>query len=150
MRARSSKDDQAFFAKLYNPYVQAGIIYACILLFSAAGSAAASDTFPWLVSTSFLLFFAIFNAICSLTAKSINKYWGQSITAFLVLGGLGILTAWGISGVTIDEAGSYRWLYFVLGFTYLVFLCMLAFMKNIVDFAQREEWNQPRRRRRRK
>lgn len=147
MRARTSENDQAFFAKLYNPYVQAAIIYGCILLFSAAGSAA-SETFPWLVATSFLLFFAIFNAVCSLTAKSINKYWGRSITAFLILAGLGIVTAWGISGVSIDDAGSYRWLYFVLGVSYLVFLSMLGFMKNIVEFAQREEWNQPRRRRR--
>ncbi|MGK0452465.1 MAG: hypothetical protein ACJAXE_003142, partial [Neolewinella sp.] len=38
----------------------------------------------------------------------------------------------------------YKWIYFVVTFGYLVFLSMIAFMKKIVEFAQKEEWNRPK------
>lgn len=38
----------------------------------------------------------------------------------------------------------------VVTFGYLVFLSIVGFIKRIVEFAQREEWNQPRPRNRKK
>lgn len=40
---------------------------------------------------------------------------------------------------------TYRWIYIVVTFGFLVFLSMVNFMKKIVEFAEKEEWNQPRR-----
>ena len=148
MAPPTREQEASFFSKAYNPFLQAGLVYAVILLFSLAGKGGASETFPWLVSTAFVLFFAIFNSVLSLSAKDLNQYWGRSIAAFILLAGAGIGTAWGLSGIAIDDAGSYRWLYMVVGISYLVFLSLLGAMKNIVEFAQREEWNRPRRRNR--
>ena len=57
------------------------------------------------------------------------------------------LFAWFVSSLSIGEAGSYKWIYFVVTIGYLVFLSMMGFMKNIVDFAQKEDWSHPRLRR---
>jgi hypothetical protein len=72
------------------------------------------------------------------------KYWGRSIYSFAGLAAASGLLAWGLSGLSISEAGSYKWIYFVVTFGYLVFLSMIAFMKQIVEFAQKEEWNKPK------
>ena len=47
----------------------------------------------------------------------------------------------------MSEAGSYRWIYIVVAIGYLVFLSLMAMLRKIVEFAQREEWNHPRIRR---
>ena len=139
------------YDNIFNPPVQAALTLFLIITVSLGGMALRPSgvidigpAFPWLAATSFLLFFAVFNAVGSLTVKNLNKYWGRSMMSFLALGVVSGLTAWGLSTMTIDEAGSYRWLFFVVGFGYLVFLSLLGFMRAIVQFAQREEWNAPR------
>ena len=139
------------YDNIFNPPVQAALTLFLIITVSLGGMALRPSgvidigpAFPWLAATSFLLFFAVFNAVGSLTVEHLNKYWGRSMMSFLVLGAVSGLVAWGLSTMTIDEAGSYRWLFFVVGFGYLVFLSLLGFMRAIVQFAQREEWNAPR------
>ena len=139
------------YDNIFNPPVQAALTLFLIITVSLGGMALRPSgvidigpAFPWLAATSFLLFFAVFNAVGSLTVENLNKYWGRSMMSFLALGVVSGLTAWGLSTMTIDEAGSYRWLFFVVGFGYLVFLSLLGFMRAIVQFAQREEWNAPR------
>jgi len=51
-----------------------------------------------------------------------------------------------LSGVAIGKAESYRWIFIVVSFGFLVFLSMINFMKKIVKFAEQEDWTQPRRR----
>lgn len=105
-----------------------------------------SDQFPWTIATSFLLFYAIFNSVISLASKDLNKYWGRSMLCFAVLACSSALVAYFFSALTIDEIGPYKWIYFVLSFGYLVFLSILGFMKRIVDFAEREDWQAPKQR----
>lgn len=108
------------------------------------GVTSVSDRFPWLTSAAFILFFALFNSVYSLSAKSTTKYWGRSIYSFLGLAVVSGLMAYLFSSIPINEAGSYRWIYFVLTLGYLVFLTIVTLMRTIVEFAQREEWNHPR------
>ncbi len=106
--------------------------------------------FPWTITASFILFYAVWNSLVSLLASNLENYWGRSISSYIVLAGLSGLTAWFFSSLTINEAGPYRGIYIVLTIGYLVFLSVIGFMKKIVEFAQKEEWNQPRLRKRRK
>jgi len=143
--------DSSIFESNIDPLYQAGGALAAVLVFDVIGSgvgAASADVvsskWPWLVAASFMLFFALFNAILSATSGNLLKYWGRSIYSFMGLAlGAGLL-AWGFSGIPIGEAGSYKWIFFVVTFGYLVFLSMVAFMKKIVEFAQKEEWNRPK------
>jgi len=50
------------------------------------------------------------------------------------------------SSVAFNDAGTIRWIFYVLTFVYLVFLSILNFMKKIVSFAEREEWSAPKKR----
>ncbi|MEO0779409.1 MAG: hypothetical protein AAF146_22810, partial [Bacteroidota bacterium] len=90
------------------------------------------------------LFFALINSLSSLSAEDLNKYWGRSMLAFAALAVASGLTAYGLSSLSINEAGSYRWIFIVLTFGYLVFLSIIGLMKNIVEFAEREDWQSPK------
>ena len=143
-----------FYEKAYNPFLQAAIILggmvAVVILSKLVNSTGLLDVgpkFAWMSAASFMLFFAVFNSVFSLSSENLNRYWGRSIIAFLGVAALMAGAAYLFSGMTIDEAGSYRWIFFVVTFGYLVFLSIMGLMKNIVEFAQREEWNHPRIRR---
>ena len=145
------KTNQSFFEKAYSPFVQAAIVYGGVLIVIAGGAIVkssglmyVSDRFPWMTAAAFMLFFAMFNSVFALSSKSMGKYWGKSIYSFLGLAALAGLTAYLTSSLSINEAGSYRWIYIVVTIGYLIFLSMISMMRTIVDFAQREEWNQPR------
>lgn len=105
--------------------------------------------FPWMTSATFILLFAMLNSVQSLTTKNMARYWGRSIYSFMGLAVVSGMTAYLFSSLSINEAGSYRWIYIVLTFGYLVFLSIVSFMRKIVEFAQKEEWNHPRIRRKR-
>lgn len=143
-------ESDSVFDKAVNPYLQGGIVFGLMLVISLGGVALRSSgvdidqSFPWVCSASFMLFFAIFNSLFSISTKNYNQYWGRSMTTWLVLAVVGGLVAWGLSFQTISEAGSYRWIYIVLTIGYLIFLAMMGFLKRIVEFAMREEWSQPR------
>lgn len=143
--------ETSIFERNVDPLYQAAGTLGLVFIFDVLGSALGAATtntvtskWAWLVAASFMLFFALFNAILSATSNNILKYWGKSIYSFLGLAiGAGLL-AWAFSGLPIGEAGSYKWIYFVVTLGYLVFLSMVAIMKKIVEFAQKEEWNRPR------
>ena len=145
------KSNQSFFEKAYSPIIQAAIIYGGVLVMIALGAIVKAsgityvpDRYPWMCAAAFMLFFAMFNSVFALSSKNMAKYWGKSIYSFLGLAALAGFTAYLTSSLSISEAGSYRWIYVVVTIGYLIFLSMISMMRTIVDFAQREEWNQPR------
>lgn len=143
--------ETSIFEKKIDPIYQAGGVLVAVFISQAIGSAISAGTddlvtnrWAWLCAASFLLFYALFNAIMSATSNNILKYWGRSLYSFIGLAlGSGLL-AWAFSGVPIGDAGSYKWIFFVVTFGYLVFMSMIAIMKNVVEFAQKEEWNKPK------
>lgn len=151
------QEKQSLFEKAFDPIYQALICFGGVLiigligkLLQLSGLMDISDRFPWMTAASFMLFFALFNSVFSLSAKNAMQYWGRSIYSFLGLAIASGLIAWLFSSLTINEAGSYRWIYIVLTIGYLVFLSIVNLMKRIVEFAQREEWNHPRLRNRKR
>lgn len=103
--------------------------------------------YVWSIAAAFMLLYALANSLLSLRAGNFLKYWGSSMYSYL---GLAIASAFAarlFSGLSIGEAGSYRWIFIVVTFGFLVFLSVVNFAKRIVQFAEREEWNQPRKRR---
>lgn len=147
----STSAPTSIYDRPVSPFLQAAIAFGSVIIFILAskviklsGLMEVPDRFPWITAASFLLLFALFNSVFSLSAENILKYWGRSLYSFVGLAVGSGLAAYLFSSITIDEAGSYRWIYIVLTIGYLVFLGMMAFMRQIVEFAQREEWNHPR------
>lgn len=147
----------SFLYKAYNPALQALLVFVAgfvVMLFAKlifmTGILEPNPRFPWMTAASFMLFFAIFNSITSLSAKDLNNYWLRSMLSFAVLAVASGFMAYLFSSLSISEAGSYRWIFQVLTFGYLVFLSILGFMKKIVEFAEREDWRAPKKRKRKK
>lgn len=142
-----------FFKKLDLPPYQAAAIFVAALLLmgfgwlmTISGILVFDKLYAWSIGAALMLFFAMLNSLLSLRASSFAKYWGASMYSFLALGFATSMAAWGFSGIPLREAGSYRWIYIVVSVGFVVFLSMVNFMKIIVRFAEKEEWNQPRKR----
>ncbi|MBK8492007.1 MAG: hypothetical protein IPL49_14250 [Saprospirales bacterium] len=147
----SDYEENSLYTKAYNPILLAGVIFGAhilvvmgSILVRLSGLVEVGQRFPWLSAASFLLFFAVFNSIFSLSSKNAGQYWSRSIASFAGLAIANGLAAWLFSALTINQAGSFRWIYVVVTFGYLVFMSIMNMIKRIVEFAQREEWNQPR------
>lgn len=146
--------EDTFIRWITNPLFQAGgLLIANIIitfiekLMEWSGIVATNERFPWLSAASFLFMFAIMNSLTLLTTKEQGKYYSQSIMSFLGLAAGLAFIAYLFSSLSIWDAGSYSWIYIVLAIGYGVFFGIILMMKNVVEFAQREEWNQPRVRR---
>ncbi len=95
--------------------------------------------FPYVVSFSFLLFYALGNCLLSFAEDNQTKYWAESIVSYVVLASAGAGIAYLMSGLTIGEAASFKWIFFVFTFGYVVLLTIMRSMRKIVMFAQRED-----------
>jgi hypothetical protein len=105
---------------------------------------AVSPKFYWLTCTALMVVYSVFNSIASLAIKDDKNYFRDSVYSFAALAIVAGYTAYLFSGLPIFEAGSYSWLFKVVFFVYLTFMSMVRFMKFIVEFAQKEEWNSPK------
>lgn len=151
------KTNDTAWAKISNPIIQGLIALALVVLIDLggkllewAGLLTLEQRFPYLTAASILLCFAMFNSLLSLSAPNTLQYWGKSIYSFLGLVFSSISLAWLLSGLRLSEAGSYWWILIVVTFGYLVFLTLVNTIRSIVNFAQKEEWNQPRFRQKRR
>ena len=126
---------------------QQAIIVLClgVLIMLVAALANFSDgvevspNFYWLTAASCILLYAMFNAMISVSAENIDKYWRGAIPIYFGLMILLSLLATMLSGIPIMEAESYAWIYIILTFGYLAFLSMARFIKRILSIAMREE-----------
>lgn len=134
----------------FQAVIAAGLMATFLLfgLVSSVSGAEPNERFGYQVAATALLLFGVANALFSLGAESINKYWSASFVSYLLLAGLGLLVARLLTGLWISEAGSYKWIYTVLTFGYLVILSIMSAIRGIVNFAEDEEWSQPRERNR--
>lgn len=97
------------------------------------------EHFPWTVAAAFTLLFGVINSVLSLAATDQNKYFGTSIMSYMGVLVVGGFIAWLFSGQSIHEAKSFRWIYIVFTFGYLLFLCMVRAMRKIVKIAQDQD-----------
>lgn len=140
------RDTPSPFKQAVPPHKQAIFILAAMpimmllfLLPSWAGLFTLDEYFPWTVAASFTLLFAIGNSVLSLAATDQNTYWGRSIMSYVVVAVGGGLIAWLFSGQTVYEAKSFKWIYVVFTFGYLLFLSMVRAMRKIVKIAQDQD-----------
>lgn len=152
-----STTNTSIFERATNPIFMAILVYLAGVVIMLGGKLIGfigllpvPQKFPWLTAAAFMLFFAMFNSIYALSTKNMMKYWARSIYSYLGLAILSGLTAYFVSSMPINDAGSFRWIYVVLTIGYLVFLAIMTSVRRIVEFAMKEEWTQPRIRRKKK
>lgn len=146
---------KASLNKAYNPFLQGAVIVVAMIAFLGFGellSSSAPDGYkqriPWIIVTAMLLLFAVSNSIFCLVSDKPVYYWGRSVITYILLAAVAIFMASFLSGLPIRKAGSFEWLFFVVSFSYLVFISIVNLIRIIVAFAEKEEWLAPRSRNR--
>ncbi len=126
--------------KNVSPFLQGALVFVCLLVFMGLGKITSDDPrFPWIVVCAMLLFFSVLNSLLSIPVENPQHYWWKSIVSYLSIAGIGGLVAYGVSGLTITEAGSSSWLYVVFTIGYLVFISIINLIKFIIFLAQKQD-----------
>lgn len=140
------KTESSFFEKLYNPILQGasifGIVFITMLVIKTLQWTGLADIIGqafWLIAGTAILVFAIINSVLSLSCKDMNQYWTRSIPTYATLMILNGSLAYLFSAMTMEEAGTFRFIFTVLTFGYLLFLSIMRFMRKIVELAQKED-----------
>jgi len=139
------ENQQSVFSKQVHPLKQVVIcLIALIAVMGVAKLAFPMETLAdraayWEIAFAILMGYALFNSIFSLSYHDKTVYFRDSILCFIGLAAAGGFLAWYFSGLTMDEAGSFRWLYFVFGFSYLVFISIVNLMRKIIEIAKKQD-----------
>lgn len=138
--------NKSLFEYKISPFVQAGYVLGAIFVISLicwllniSGLTEIRSFNFWIITLSFILFYSIFSSILCLAHEDQNKYFLHAILSFVGLSIVGGLIAWMFSGLTMDEAGSFRWLYLVFTFAYIIFLTIIRSMRKIVKIAKKQD-----------
>jgi len=142
----NTSDNPKLFDQEINPYHQCLVALIAIPVFTLLfyiphwlGIAEVAQHQAWTVSASMVLMFAVCNSVLSLSADNVTPYWNKSIYSFVLVCVLGGAMAWWFSGLSIGEAKSFKWIYVVFTFGYLLFLSIVSLMRKIVLIAQKQD-----------
>jgi hypothetical protein len=139
-------ESKSLYAKNISPLIQVAVVICVILLFDLGALVLApiesipiKPGAPWMIFTSFVLCYALINSVLSISTSKQNRYWIYSILSYVVLLIVGSLISYLFSGLTMDEAGSYRWILLIFSMSYILFLLIVGAMKRIVNYAQKQD-----------
>lgn len=127
------------------PVAQALLVFFAMLAANllvklmAQGGFEFESRIPWTLNIAFLFLFSIYNVVLGLLYSTGYRYWSYSISCFI---GLAFLSAWiskWMSHLSMDEAGSYRWLYFVFFIVYFFIMMITLAIRKIVSMAEQDD-----------
>jgi len=137
---------QSIFEKQVPPFYQLGVAVIINVLgiwflraVSDGGNISEEGIAFWEYSLAILLAFMLFNSVLSIPYNDRIQYFRDSIFSFIALAAIGGLLAHYLSGISMDEAGSFRWLYIVFSFSYLVFISIVNLMRKLMEIAKRQD-----------
>ena len=123
---------QQFLLKIKNPFLQAFVVLVLFCLsYLVSRGFEAEQRIAWTLAIAFLLLYILYNVMIGLAIYSLAGFAGL-IFAFILL-------AQRFSGLRMDEAGSYRWLFFIFCPIYLLLIAMITIIKKIVQMAEKED-----------
>ncbi len=136
-----------FFEKIQTPPVQAACVGALVIVIASIlkllivthTMESVDPIIFWVIGGAGVLYFALMNSVVSLAATDMNRYWLFSTLSYAALAVSCAVMAFAFSGLSIDAAGSFRWIFVVLTFGYLLFLSIMRFLRKIVQVAQKED-----------
>ncbi len=145
MLEREDNPNNSIFAKAMNPFLMAAVALGGAVVFMLLGEmmeafgTEMSERFAYISGGSFLLLYAIYNSIFSLNSTDLNDYWKKSIFAYLLLLVSVTIIAYIFSGIWINEAGTFRWIFSILSFGYLTFLSVMGMVKRVFLIIKKED-----------
>lgn len=138
----------SLFSRAIHPAKQLVVLFIFFLLYVlvvyvslATEVAEPNPTMYWEAAFTTLMIYIIFNSALSFSYPSKTKYFMFSIFCFVFLMVItGLLAAY-FSGQHIDigGAGSFRWMFMMLTFSYLVLLTIVNSMFKILEFVKKQD-----------
>lgn len=139
-------NNESMYAQEVNPFKQAGIALGGAVIFmllgylmNAVGAMEVGIKFPWISAGAFILMFSVFNSVNSFSTTDIPVYYRNSIFAYIGLVFVASMMAYLFSQTSINDAGTFRWIFFILTFAYLAFLAITTFIRGILRVLETEE-----------
>lgn len=95
--------------------------------------------YHYVVSATILLLYAFFNSVYLLKTQQLTEYVRNSIYGFVILlvSGFGMASAF--SNLPDADRMSVRWIFFMIIFSYFIFLTIAYFMRRIIEYAQNQD-----------
>lgn len=95
--------------------------------------------YHYVVSATILLLYAFFNSVYLLKTEQMTDYIRSSIYGFIILliSGFGLASAF--SNLPDSDRMSVRWIFFMIIFSYFIFLTIAYFMRRIIEYAQNQD-----------
>lgn len=138
--------DKSIFEYKVHPVSQGVAVLAVILasigfasLLKTLGWYEPSVNMPWIITFSFLLFYALGNCLMSFSADKPDVYWVQSVFIYVLIAGIGVLVSSWISGISILESKSFRWILMIFSFSYLVLLTIMRMIRRIIKYVIKQD-----------
>ncbi|MBK8701415.1 MAG: hypothetical protein IPN29_18465 [Saprospiraceae bacterium] len=110
-----------------------------VSIFNRGESAVFFQRTHYTIVLSFLMVFSMFCAVLSLSSKDEDNYWWKSLAAYTIQAIVGGLTAYAFTGLSPDEAGPFRWMFFVFTFGFILLLAIFRTMRFLMGLAQKED-----------
>ena len=118
-------NNESMYAKEVNPFKQAGIALGGAVVFmilgylmNAIGAMEVGMKFPWISAGAFILMFSVFNSVNSFSTDDETIYYRNSIFAYMGLVFSVSMMAYLFSQTSINDAGTFRWIFFILTFVH--------------------------------
>ncbi len=93
----------------------------------------------WEISFAVLMGFALFNSIFSYSYEKKSSYFIISLASYVFLALFGGFASYYFSGIRLDDADSFKWLYIVFTFSYLVFISIVNMMRTIIELVKKQD-----------
>jgi cytochrome bd-type quinol oxidase subunit 2 len=110
-----------------------------ILSLSSDQELESNKLFYWEIVLVFALAFALFSCVYSLNASNRTVYFISSILSYLSILVIGILLASYYSGLSIDKAGSFEWLFKLFSFCYLLLISVFNLMSTVMALIKKQD-----------
>ena len=137
---------KSVYNKEVSPYRQAlvaSVLQLIVLgitrMLMSGGQMNETPTLFWEIAFTIMMTYMLFSAMLSFPYKKRGEYFYKSIIGYVVVAFSGGFLADWLSGISMDEAGSFRWLYLLLTFCYLVFLSIANAMWKIIEMAKKQD-----------
>jgi len=110
-----------------------------ILRMSADQQLESNKLFYWEISLVFLMAYALFSCVFSLNAVNKLKYFITSILIYIAIVIIGIVTASFFSGLAIDEAASFEWMFKLFSICYLILISVFNLMSTVIELLRKQD-----------
>ena len=115
------------------------IVLAIVKLLITYGGIRNNPTVYWEASFAMLMIYMLFTSIWSITNKNKTTYFMYSVLGFVGVAVVtGLLARW-FSGYTMDQAGSFRWLYVIFTVSYMIFMGIVGAMRKILEIVKKQD-----------